>query len=122
PAMRVAVLAVDGAFDSGLATVTDVFETANVLRTEIEHPPPPWEVTVVGARRQVRTAAGLRVSTTSVAELDDTPELLVAPALGIRQSAGAVEAVTSTANRSVLKLLARGRAEGVELVAACTGT
>ncbi|NMI01984.1 GlxA family transcriptional regulator [Pseudonocardia acidicola] len=119
--MRVAMLAIDGAFDSGLATVADVLETANVLRDEIERPPPPWEVTVVGTRRQVRTAAGMRVTTTSVEELDAPPQLLVAPALGVRQSAAVVETVGAARNRPLLDLLARCRSEGIELAGACTG-
>lgn len=119
--MRVTVLAIDGSFDSGLATTTDVLETANVLRGELERPPPPWEVTVVGVRRSVRTAAGLRVSPRRYAELDAPPDVLIAPALGVRQSAAVVETVSDPRNRAIVELIAACRDDGVELAGACTG-
>lgn len=119
--MRIALLAIAGAFDSGLATASDVFETANVLRGELQRPPPPWEVTVVGVRRSVRTAAGLRVSPQRYADLDAPPDLLLAPALGVRQSASILDTVSDPGSRAVIDLLAGCRADGVALAGACTG-
>lgn len=119
--MRVAVFAIDGVFDSGLTTVLDVLETATLLRAEIDRPPPSWQVDLVGVGRRARTAAGLEVTTTPVHELEAVPDVLVAPALGVRQSAGVVETVADAASRPVLEALARARAGGAEVAGACTG-
>ena len=43
--MKVSVLAYDGIFDSGLAAVLDVLDTANAMRDSLESPPPGWSPT-----------------------------------------------------------------------------
>jgi len=58
----VAVLAVDGCFDSGLSAVVDVLATANPLRQELPAPPTAFTVTIVGLKRKVRTGNGLTVN------------------------------------------------------------
>ncbi|OEV08572.1 hypothetical protein AN219_30895, partial [Streptomyces nanshensis] len=65
--MDIAVLAYDGVFDSGLASVLDVLAAAEAMRGELPQPPPAREVTTVGFRRRVRTAAGHTVTTAPVA-------------------------------------------------------
>ena len=79
--MRVSVLAVPGLFDSGLSAVLDVLATANALREEVAASVLPFEVTVAGTAASVRTAHGLRLATTPLAELDTVPDLLVMPAV-----------------------------------------
>src|SRR5829696_3216646 len=46
--VEVAVLAVDGCFDSGLSAVVDVLGTANALRQNVPAPPIEFTVTIVG--------------------------------------------------------------------------
>ena len=120
--MNIAVLVVDGTFDSGLSTVLDVLETANALREQIETPPPPWSVTTLGLRRLVRTGAGHAVTAMTRAQLPVAPDLLVMPALGVKEPTALVERIRSDQYRPALGLIAEARAEGVELAAACTGT
>ena len=60
--MKIDVLALDGVFDTGLATVLDAFGTANELAAlqgglASLH----FDVRVIGLRRRVRTAQGLSV-------------------------------------------------------------
>ena len=120
--MRVAVLVIEGAFDSGLTTVSDVLAAANVLRGEVEHPPPPWEVTRVGTRRYLHTAAGLRVTTVAPASLESPPDVLVVPAFGLRTLDELIASTASAPLRSTIGLIRRWHASGTELAAACSGT
>jgi transcriptional regulator GlxA family with amidase domain len=120
--MEVAVLAVDGMFDSGLCTVLDVLGTANALRDQVDAGPSPIAVTTVGLRRQVRTGNGHTVATVPCKSLDRTPDLLVLPALGVKTPDQVIEAVCSAGNAPALALVRELRAAGAGLAGACTGT
>ena len=54
--MKIHVLALDGVFDTGLATVLDAFGTANELAGMSGLSSPRFEVTIVGVRGIVRTS------------------------------------------------------------------
>lgn len=60
--MKLTVLALDGVFDTGFSAVLDVFITANDLAA-LQQPGvgPHFEIDVIGMRRDVRTALGMRV-------------------------------------------------------------
>ena len=53
--MRVAVLTVDGMFDSGLTAILDILNTANALSGQVDLPAPPFEVIPAGREDSVRT-------------------------------------------------------------------
>jgi hypothetical protein len=59
--MKVYVLALDGVFDTGLATVLDAFATANELAEISGLAAPRFEVAIVGVRGSVKTSQGLIV-------------------------------------------------------------
>jgi len=120
--MHVAVLVVDGAFDSGLAAVLDVLDTANSLRAQLERPPQAWITTVLGVARTVRTGAGHSVPAVLREELPAMPDLLVVPALGVKEPAALIEVVSSPRRAAVRRLIQDARTDGVELAGACTGT
>ncbi|MBV9793044.1 MAG: helix-turn-helix domain-containing protein [Actinobacteria bacterium] len=121
--MRVAVLAVDGMFDSGLTAVLDVLATANALSGQAGLPAAPFEVTTVGAGTSVRTGHGLQLATTAWPELDDDParrpELAVMPAVGLRPPAEIVDVVRGHRFLTAITELA---AAGAGLAGACSGT
>jgi transcriptional regulator GlxA family with amidase domain len=117
--MDIAVLAVDGCFDSGLSSVVDVLGTANALREQISPAPPAFAVTIVGPDKQVRTGNGWSVTTTPIRSLERQPELLVMPALGVKTPAQIVDAVRG---HTTLTLIQQVRAAGCGLAGACTGT
>ena len=54
--MKVNLLALDGVFDTGLATVQDVFSTANELAGMLGVDIPPFELRVTGMRKRVHTS------------------------------------------------------------------
>lgn len=120
--MQAAALMIDGAFDSGLTTVRDVLAAATVLRSEVEHPPPPWEVTVVGMRGQMLTAGGLTVPTASPDCLDPAPDVVVVPALGLLTPAELVAKAASEELRPTVELVRRWYDAGSHVAAACSGT
>ena len=64
--MRLAILALDGVFDTGLSVLMDVFATANELVAFKGGTRPLFDVKLVGVRKQVRTALGLSASVESV--------------------------------------------------------
>lgn len=117
--MRIAVLAVDGAFDSGLSIVLDVFAIANALRDQVPGTSPPFEVTPVGLGATTRTGHGLRLETTPVADLRQLPDVLVMPAVACF---GGPEIITAVREHPALKWIRALHDEGVALAGACTGT
>jgi transcriptional regulator GlxA family with amidase domain len=118
--MRVALLLTESVFDSGLSIVCDVLDTANKLRGELQRPPPPWEITLIGYRRNHRTAHGHQVRTEPPASV--APDVLVVPAVGVKDPAQLVELVEARAQRRAIELIAAVAADGVTVAGACTGT
>jgi transcriptional regulator GlxA family with amidase domain len=118
--MRVAVLTVDGMFDSALTTMLDILATANALSGQAGLAGAPFEVTVAGRGTSVRTGHGLRLATVPWPELrNDPPELAVMPAIGLRPPAEIVDYVRGHDFLSAIGTLSQ---VGVGLAAACSGT
>ena len=112
------MLAADGVFDSGLSIVLDVLGTANELGRALPNAA-AFEITAVGTGSEVRTAYGMRLGTTPLAELADRPELVVVPALGEKDPAALVDVVRG---HPAVPWLAELAAARVPLAAACTAT
>src|SRR5271155_648865 len=81
--MIIHVLALDGIFDTGLATVLDAFETANELSEMSGLASPRFEVTIVGVRKAVKTSQGLTVPVTPASKRI-IPDWIVVPAIGFK--------------------------------------
>lgn len=117
--MQIAVLALDGVFDTGLAAVQDTLATAVSLGWEREGA--AIGVHVVGVRRGVATAHGLRVPSRAAAALP-APDVVIVPAIGAKTA----EALpTALAHADVVLAARRLRAwhdGGSTIAAACTGT
>ena len=78
---RVAVLALDGVFDSSLALTLDVLAAANRLLPTLRRPP-AFSVRTLGVgSRRVRTGAGLALSVQGVVERAGDCDLVVVPGL-----------------------------------------
>src|ERR1700686_3319657 len=90
--MRIYVLALDGVFDTGLATVLDAFETANELAEMSGLASPRFEVTIVGMRRAVKTSQGLTVPV-AAAPARIIPDWVVVPAIGFKMPGPLVAAL-----------------------------
>ncbi|MDW5313393.1 GlxA family transcriptional regulator [Rhizobium sp. PL01] len=118
--MKIQVLALDGVFDTGLATVLDVFTTANELSAMLSLGIAPFDVRIVGLRRKVRTSQGLAVPVS--AKLDpSTADWLVIPAIGYKTPELLIPALERPDVRDAAKALAEV-APGTKVAAACIGT
>jgi hypothetical protein len=80
--MRVYVLALDGVFDLGLSAILDGLQTANELIEMTGLAAPPFEVKIVGMRKTVRTAHGLKVPIQPAAR--QMPECVIVPAIACK--------------------------------------
>jgi hypothetical protein len=80
--MRIYVLALDMVFDLGLSAILDAFQTANELIEMTGLAVPQFEVKIVGMRRTVRTAHGLKVPIQLVGT--QTPDCVIVPAIACK--------------------------------------
>ena len=120
-AMRITLLALQGAFDLGLAAALDTLETANELAPSMESPPPPLEVTVVGIRKRVLTARGFVVPACAAASAP-RPQSVVLPALGEKMPAPLVARLAQRDIAAAGGMLREWSQDGAWIGAACTGT
>lgn len=121
--MKIAVLALDGVFDTGLAAVLDTFGTANELAGLLPTPAAPaprFDVTVVGLRKQVGTALGLRVPVQPVSACE-RPDWVVVPAPGTKMPEPLLAALTRPDMRAATAQLRAWHAGGARISGACIG-
>ena len=119
--MKISVLAIDGVFDTGLATVLDAFAIANDLAAMSGQESPRFDVALTGVRRKVRTAQGLIVPVTA-ANGKRAPDCVLVPAIGCKMPAPLEQALTRRDVRDALDLLRTWSDAGSSLAAACVGT
>jgi transcriptional regulator GlxA family with amidase domain len=119
--MKINVLALDGVFDTGLATVLDALAIANELTAMMGRESPRFDVTVTGMRRRVRTALGLSVPV-AAAVLGKAPDCVIVPAIGCKMPAPLEQALTRADVRDALAALRAWADGGASLAAACVGT
>lgn len=118
--MRIAVLALDDLFDTGLAAVLDAFETADALAAA-EGMSLRYRATAVGVRRRVKTHHGLMVPV-AAARAMRPPDLALVPALAAKHADELEPALERADVADAIALIQRWRRAGTRLAAACTGT
>ena len=119
-AMRVSVLALDGVFDLGLSAVLDVFQTANELIAISGLSVAPFDVTIVGVRKAIKTSQGLSVPVHPIAAR--TPDCAVVPAIGCKMPSPLEAALARRDVREATDVLRHWAARGATMTAACVGT
>jgi transcriptional regulator GlxA family with amidase domain len=120
-AMKIDVLALDGVFDTGLSTVLDVFTTANELAAMLQLDVAPFDVSVTGVRKRVRTSQGFTVP---VARSLGTgaADWLIVPALGCKMPDTLEPALRRADVRDACAALKTRSNERASVAAACIGT
>ncbi len=118
--MRIHVLVLDGAFDLGLSAVLDSFGTANELIEMSGLSVPRFELRIVGVRRTVRTAQGLRVPVQTVGTA--RPDCVVVPAIGFKMPGVLETALARPDVRDAATVLRQWARRGATMTAACIGT
>jgi transcriptional regulator GlxA family with amidase domain len=119
--MRLAIFALEGVFDTGLAALLDTLATANELAAAEGRATAPFEVSLVGVRRRVRTALGFSAQVQPVGTMR-RPDWVVLPALNAKQQQPLIEALGRRDVRETIGHLRVWHDEGIGIAAACTGT
>jgi transcriptional regulator GlxA family with amidase domain len=119
--MEIAVLALEGAFDTGLAAVMDAFTTANELAQMEGIASVRFNVRLLGVRRRVRTAQGMQVPVAHVGD-GPPPDWVVLPAIGAKMPGPLQEALARPDVRDAGAALRGWHAQGARIAAACIGT
>lgn len=119
--MNITVLALEGCFDTGLATVVDAFTTANELAAALGLQTPGYHITLAGLRPEVHTALGLRVPVTALDRLP-APDWVVVPALGYKMPDTLLPALARADVAEAGAALRGWAAAGSGIAAACIGT
>jgi transcriptional regulator GlxA family with amidase domain len=119
--MRIAILVLEGFFDSGLTVTLDAFTTANALSAQVLDGSVRFDVTVVGVRRKVTSAHGLSVPVDPISS-NLKPDWVIVPALKVTTPDALVPALDRADVRQAKAQLVQWRQEGVQLGASCIGT
>jgi len=119
--MQIAVLALEGCFDTGLTTVLDALDTANKLARMLQVATPGFEVKLAGVRPQVRTALGLQVPVCPIADVP-TPDWVIVPALADITPEALLPALEREQVSDARAALRAWHDAGASVAAACTGT
>lgn len=119
--MNILVLALDGCFDTGLTSVLDALATANELAKALGIRTDGYQVQIVGVRREVRSALGLRIPVMSCRR-SPTPDWVIVPALGTKMPDTLVPALDRSDVREAVKALRNWADRGASIAAACIGT
>jgi transcriptional regulator GlxA family with amidase domain len=118
--MRISVLALNDVFDTGLAATLDTFRTANELAEMSGLPAPRFELTIVGARRRVRSAQGLSVPVGPPPR--GIPDCVLVPAIGFKMPEALLAALARPEVEDAAAQLREWAAGGATMAAACIGT
>jgi transcriptional regulator GlxA family with amidase domain len=122
--MRIVVLALNGAFDIGLSAVLDAFSVANNLarrQDPVGSHMTPFDVTIVGMTRKVRSSGGLTVPVAPVTP-DLKPDWVVVPALRAPTPELLVPALVRPEVRRAVEQLRQWNQDGARIAASCIGT
>ena len=118
--MKVAVLAIEGAFDTGMAVVLDTLAMANELAAQAGLAP-HFSIDVVAVRDHVHTQQGLQVPSVHVSRAA-RPDLVVVPALGDKTPEDLASALRRADVKAARKQLVGWYEGGALMAAACTST
>jgi len=118
--MKVSVLALENVFDTGLATVLDAFQTANELAGLSGLSSSPFDVTVVGVRKHVKTSQGFTVPVRPAGQR--VPDCVVVPAIGFKMPDALQRALARPDVGEATAVLRRWAEGGATMAAACIGT
>ena len=119
--MRIHILALNGVFDTGLATVLDAFDTANALAEMTGISSLRFQTKVVGVGKTITTAHGLSMPVTAAARAQ-VPDVVVAPAINRITPDPLLQALASDEVREAGVVLHKWSERGALTAAACVGT
>jgi transcriptional regulator GlxA family with amidase domain len=119
--MRVAVLALDGLFDTGLTVALDAFALANKFAAGQTGGAPRFDVSIVGVRKKVRSSHGLVIPVQAVTPTLK-PDWVIVPALSTGTPDVLVPALGRPDVRQAQVQVVKWHEGGARIAAACIGT
>jgi transcriptional regulator GlxA family with amidase domain len=119
--MRIAVLALDGLFDTGLTVALDAFAIANRFAAREMGGTPHFEVSIVGVRKKVRSGLGLAIPVQAITPKLN-PDWVFVPALTASTPQTLVPALARADVVKAKAQLVQWHTEGVQLAASCIGS
>jgi transcriptional regulator GlxA family with amidase domain len=119
--MKIAVLCLNGVFDTGLAAVLDAFAMANELAPAHRLASVVFDVNAVSLNRQVRTSQGFTVPV-SPADGRAPGDWVIVPAIGARAPEPLAAALATSETQASVRLLRHWADDGAQVAAACIGT
>ena len=119
--MRIAVLALEGLFDTGLTVALDAFALANNFSARERGGTPHFDLSIVGMRRKVRSAQGLGIPVRAITQ-DLKPDWVFVPALATGTPELLVPALGRPDVRKAQAQLRTWHEAGAQIAASCIGT
>jgi len=119
--MKIAVLTLEGVFDTGLAVILDTFGSANELAELFGVTPLRFEARSVAVREKVHTFQGLHPPVIPACN-EIGAELVVVPALGYKAPETLLAALARPDVKEAAEVLRRWASQGTVIAAACIGT
>jgi transcriptional regulator GlxA family with amidase domain len=114
--MHLAILALDGLFDTGLTVMLDAFGLANTLGGARR-----FNVTIAGVRRKVRSGQGLAIPVRAITP-DLKPDWVIVPALSTGTPDRLIPALQRRDVIAAKTQLQTWHAQGASIGASCIGT
>jgi transcriptional regulator GlxA family with amidase domain len=115
--MRIAILAMDGLFDTGLSIAMETLGLANMFSGKA----PPFEVSVVSVRPKVRSGLGFAIPTDAISP-KSRPDWVIVPAPVIGPPEKVIAALTRPDMKLAAAQLRKWRDKGARIAASCVGT
>jgi transcriptional regulator GlxA family with amidase domain len=119
--MKIAILILNGVFDTGLSALLDTLTTANELTALVDSSLPRFDLTLVGLGGDVRTAQGLSVPVAPI-HAQPRPDLVLLPALAAKMPDPLSQALDHRDIAEAGVLLRSYVSQGIGVGAACTAT
>ncbi|AOJ41473.1 AraC family transcriptional regulator [Burkholderia lata] len=117
--MRITLIAHDGVFDTGYTATLDALRLANGFAAR-EGRQPPFEISVVGVRKKVRTHGGLVIPVQPITSAL-TPDWVVLPALATSTPELLIPALERPDVKQAVVELRRWHEQGAKIATSCIG-
>jgi transcriptional regulator GlxA family with amidase domain len=119
--MRIAILALEGLWDTGLSVMLDALTLADKFSVLQMGGTLRFNVTIVGVRKKVRSGQGFSVPVTTVAA-DVRPDWVIVPALNTGRPEQLIPALERRDIKQAKDQLQSWHAEGARIGASCIGS
>jgi transcriptional regulator GlxA family with amidase domain len=119
--MRIAILALEGLWDTGLTVTLDAFKLANGFSAAQMDGKSRFDVSIVGMRRKVRSGQGFAIPVKAITP-DLKPDWVIVPALSTGRPEQLLPALERRDVKRAIEQLRKWYAAGARIAASCIGT